>query len=376
VVCLGRRDEVVGTDFGVLHRVRPLVRLERLRAARLRQHQLVWRAWRLRRAVERIVLARPGTRLIHSIGSYGYVGRAARAALRRRGVETVALASVYDTLVREGRAKLRGARDLGARLAFAAELHWNRLVVGRLERWGLAGSRLVLVNYESVRRLLAEELGIVDRVRRIPYSSEAAFLDGRRPAALPTPAAAVSLDGPPLLVAVCRQDPRKGLDVLLHALARLRADGVPFRASLVGGGQLVAAHRRLAARLGLADRVTVEGFVPDPFAYLGRATVFVHPALEEGSGSVALLEALQAGLPVVASAVDGIPEDVEAERSALLVPPGDPAALASALARVLADAALRARLGRAARATFEARFSADGFAAALGGVYRELAEGP
>ena len=140
----------------------------------------------------------------------------------------------------------------------------------------------------------------------------------------------------------------------------------------MGGGALLADDRRLVRRLGLADVVELPGFVPDSFAYLRRADVFVLPSLEEGSGSLSLLEALQAGVAVVASAVDGIPEDVTDGESALLVKPGDAEALAAALASLLADAGLRGRLARAGHDTFLRRFSAVAFARALCEAYGEL----
>jgi glycosyltransferase involved in cell wall biosynthesis len=118
------------------------------------------------------------------------------------------------------------------------------------------------------------------------------------------------------------------------------------------------------------------GWVPDPFPYLRAADVFVLPSLQEGSGSLALLEALQAGCAVVASDIDGVPEDVVHGESALLVPSSDAAALGRALEAVLVDAGLRTRLARAARATFETRFSADVFAAAIRDVYADLGVRP
>jgi glycosyltransferase involved in cell wall biosynthesis len=145
-----------------------------------------------------------------------------------------------------------------------------------------------------------------------------------------------------------------------------------FRACLVGGGERLEAHRRLARDLGLADRVALPGQVPNAFAYLARALVFVLPTLEEGSGSIALIEALQAGLAIVASRIDGIPEDVDNGDSALLVSPGDTAALGQALRRVLTDPGLRACLARRAREAFAERFSPAAFVRELGQAYGEL----
>jgi glycosyltransferase involved in cell wall biosynthesis len=179
-----------------------------------------------------------------------------------------------------------------------------------------------------------------------------------------------------MIVAISRHDARKGVDILLHALARLRQQGVQFRACLVGGGSLLVLHRRLAVRLRLDDVTTVVGPVPDSYPYLADADVFVLPSLEEGSGSLSLLEALQAGVAVVASRVDGIPEDVTDGDTALLVAPGDATALADAIERLLADDSLREGIARRGRRAFEARFSPDLFSAALGRTYAELGVAP
>ncbi|MGH9938916.1 MAG: glycosyltransferase family 4 protein, partial [Blastocatellia bacterium] len=206
---------------------------------------------------------------------------------------------------------------------------------------------------------------------------EMAFLRDRseRPAtAVESPAGLEALKpaGAPLLVAVSRQDPRKGVDVLLRALAELQSRGVAFRACIVGGGLLLEAHQRLAGRLGLGASVMLTGRVPDSYNYLQQADAFVLPSLQEGSGSVSLLEALQAGVAVVASNIDGISEDVTDGESALLVEPGDAAALSHALERVLTDAELRGRLQRRARESFVEKFSAETFTKALCDLYAEL----
>jgi glycosyltransferase involved in cell wall biosynthesis len=234
----------------------------------------------------------------------------------------------------------------------------------------------MVMNYESSRRLFLAAYGPGAPTRKLPYASKAAFADDV-PGTPPDPTRLhVPAGSAPLIVSVSRHDPRKGLDVLLQALAGLRARGVPFRACLTSSGPLLSAHRRLATRLGL-DQVTVfTGWVPDPILYLRAAEVFVLPSLQEGSGSLALLEALQAGCAVVASDIDGVPEDVVHGESALLVPPSDAGALQRALETVLVDAGLRSRLARAARATFETRFSADVFAAAIRDVYAELGVHP
>ncbi|HKQ78887.1 MAG TPA: glycosyltransferase, partial [Blastocatellia bacterium] len=242
------------------------------------------------------------------------------------------------------------------------------------ERRAYRESEFVLINYESVRRLLLAHFGERLNLRRVPYCSESAFLreDGAAPPAIPPELASLEPKDAPLIVSVSRHDPRKGVDGLIRALARLRTAGVKFRACLVGGGGLLEPHRRLAESLGLGSETLITGSVADAYAYLRPADVFALPSLEEGSGSVALLEAMQAGIAVVASDVDGIPEDVTDGDSALLVEPGNISALSRAIERVLADTALRHRLAGRARETFDERFSPDALTSALQEIYAGL----
>ena len=132
----------------------------------------------------------------------------------------------------------------------------------------------------------------------------------------------------------------------------------------------------LCRKLDLGDCVALPGLVPSSWAFLERADVFCLPSRFEQSGALALLEAFQAGLAIVASACDGIPEDVRDGEDALLVTPGDPAALADALRRTLTDAGLRNRLSQGARETYERRFSADAFARELAALYVEFGMTP
>jgi glycosyltransferase involved in cell wall biosynthesis len=175
-----------------------------------------------------------------------------------------------------------------------------------------------------------------------------------------------------LIVSVSRHDARKGLNVLLNALAQLKARAVPFRACLVGGGQLLEHHRRLAANLGLEGLVALPGAVPDSFAYLLHADIFVLPSLEEGSGSVSLLEAMQAAVAPIVSGVDGLVEDIVDEVNGLLVRAGDTDDLANALSRCIASPALREKLAKGARASFEQRFSVANFVKDITRIYSQF----
>jgi glycosyltransferase involved in cell wall biosynthesis len=132
----------------------------------------------------------------------------------------------------------------------------------------------------------------------------------------------------PLVLAVCRLEPQKGIDVAIRAVREIP------NAHLVVLGE--GPQRRELEQLA-DDRVHLLGRVPDVAAWLRRADVLVHPVRWEGFG-LAMLEAMLASLPVVATRVSSIPEIVVDGETGLLVPPDDPPALASALMHVLEDA--------------------------------------
>ena len=135
------------------------------------------------------------------------------------------------------------------------------------------------------------------------------------------------------------------------------------------------AHRKMTRRLGLDGSVEFPGFVPDLSRCLESANAFVLPSVQEGSGSISLLEAMSYGLPVVVSACDGLPEDVQNGVSGLLVAPADPERLADALEALARDAGLRSRLGRSAKEVYRTRFQPAAMRYSLRDQYARLFPG-
>jgi glycosyltransferase involved in cell wall biosynthesis len=129
--------------------------------------------------------------------------------------------------------------------------------------------------------------------------------------------------------------------------------------------------RARAAAAGIADRVRLLGARSDVPDLLAAADIFALASHEEGSPN-AVLEAMTARLPVVATNVGGIPEAVEEGKTGLLVDARDPAALAGALQRLIVDANARAAMGRAARERVEAHFSLGACVRSYAALYRRL----
>jgi glycosyltransferase involved in cell wall biosynthesis len=137
---------------------------------------------------------------------------------------------------------------------------------------------------------------------------------------------------------------------------------------------LFGQNRKLAEELGLTAHLRFTGWLEDPGELYRSCDVYVLPSLEEGSGAISLLEAMMHGNCIVASDIDGIPEDVRHGEEAWLVPPADPVALADALQTLLADPDLRSRLGEAAKRRFMELFHPDRFLSELGRAYDEILE--
>lgn len=128
--------------------------------------------------------------------------------------------------------------------------------------------------------------------------------------------------------------PRKGIEVLLEALAELRNQGKAVRLLAVGPFETEAYEcqvKGLAGRLGIANAIEWTGFTEDVAAQLARMHLFVLPSLFGEGMPMVILEAMANGVPVVASRVEGIPEVIEDRRTGVLVEPADAAALAAAL---------------------------------------------
>jgi glycosyltransferase involved in cell wall biosynthesis len=177
------------------------------------------------------------------------------------------------------------------------------------------------------------------------------------------------------LLFVGRLDRQKGADVALQALAELRgpAAGLPLR--VVGTGPAEAGLRRLAGRLGVADRVRWDGRLPQPelAERYRRAAALVVPGRDEGLGLVAV-EGQLSGAPVVAAASGGLLDVVADGQTGRTFPPGRPDALARAVEAVLADQAGTARMAEAARRRAAARFGPAGAARAYAAAYAQALE--
>lgn len=160
----------------------------------------------------------------------------------------------------------------------------------------------------------------------------------------------------------------KGHRILIEAAARLRDARPNLHVVIVGSGDLRDSLADLAAERGIGDRVHLLDERKDIPECLAAMDLFVLPSLNEGMGR-ALVEAMAAGRPVIATRVGGVPAIVEEGRTGLLVPPGEPDALAQAMGRLLSDPDWAKGLGTAASRAISERFGAPAMVRAIEAVY-------
>jgi len=216
-----------------------------------------------------------------------------------------------------------------------------------LKRHELARADTVTAVCGAVVQMLVDDYGIPrDRVRVVPNGAEPPdeALEAPRARAWRERFSASLLR--PLWAVAGRLEEQKGHAVLLDALADVRRRGLDFTLAVAGDGALRPQLEERAAQLGLGERVRFLGALDDVGPLLAAADAVLLPSLWEGLPLV-LLEAMVRSRPVIASAVGGVPEVIEDGVSGVLVPPGDPAALADELERFHRKTERAVRLGRA-----------------------------
>jgi colanic acid/amylovoran biosynthesis glycosyltransferase len=239
--------------------------------------------------------------------------------------------------------------------AHGSDLHVER----RMLPEKVAEAAFVVTVSEYNRRLILQECGgrFAEKIHVVRAGVDTRRFDGARNRDRP------SQDDPLRIACVGTLHEVKGQRHLVEACRLLRACGIEFRCRLIGDGEDRQALEAQIADAGLTDCVEVAGAAtaPEVAAHLRAAHVLVAPSVPTAAGKregipVVLMEAMSSGLPVVASDLSGIPELVLDGVTGLLTPPGDPQAIADALARLHADPELRRRLGEQGRRRIEEEF--------------------
>jgi glycosyltransferase involved in cell wall biosynthesis len=290
-----------------------------------------------------------------------------RLASWLRGASLLHCHDAYAVMVGVPAARLAGVPVLAARRDLGHHLSApQRLVL----RGALALATRVLANAATVAAQAARDDGVpASRLVVVPNGVDLDGFDARAVRVEePVPA---ELGVAPTVLMVGRMIHHvKGHDVFLRAAALVHREQPEVRFLIAGDGERERELRALARALGIVDRVRFLGRRADVPALLARADLICHPARAEGLPN-AVLEAMAAGRPLVATTAGGTPELVRDGVDGLLVPPDDAPALAGALLALLADPS-RARFGHSARRRVEEELTLEHLAARTQRVYQEM----
>ena len=288
---------------------------------------------------------------------------ALRRLLREQGVDVVHTHNFAPLIYGSLAARLCGMGTVNTRHGRAA-LKMHPLI------WALT-DRVVGVSEDARVELMRHNRIRADKVRVIINAIDLSAYKAEAP-----PSAARRLElGIPADVPVCgivgRLSPEKDHRTLLLALDALRTSGSSAHLVVVGGGPLEAELKSLARCLGLDQRVHFLGFRSDVAELLPLLDLFVLSSTEEGV-SLTLIEAMAAGLPIVATRVGGNPEVVIDGETGVLVEARQPIALAAAIGALLADPAARTRMGRHAREVAMRKFDIERLIDEYQAIYAEI----
>lgn len=293
-----------------------------------------------------------------------FAARRLAAIARDRGVDLLHAHTAHaHTLALAARRRLRLPLVVSRRVDFPPRRGW-------FSRWKYRrGADHYIAITEAVARVL-ERAGVERRrISVVPSGVDLDRLAGADGSAVRRDLGAL---GDRFLVgAVGHLAWHKGFEILVEAARR--SDPDRFLWVVVGEGEERADLERRAARAGVASRFRLLGFRKDVPDLLAAFDVLAAPSHMEGLNT-SILDAMALGRPVVASRVGGIPEAVVHGETGLLVPPGDPDALARAVRRLADDPALARRLGEAARRRVREKFSADAMVEGTLEVYRSVLE--
>lgn len=296
--------------------------------------------------------------------------KALRAILREHGIRILHCHNTYANLV--GLVAGRMARVMTATTLYVwGDFGWKRGLLQWMDRAMLPFFHRITAHCEETQRKTVAMGYRPDDVRLLVCGFEA------RPVTTPEDerragrAGLGAAEEDTVLINVARFYPEKAHEVLLEGFRQMLEKEPRLQLWLLGVGPEEERIRTLVSGLGLTDRVKFLGFRSDLERVLSLADIMVHPSHMEGV-PLAILSGLAAGMPVVATAVGGLPEVVRNGHSGILLPPGEPDTLAATVLELCRDRERGRKLGAAARRFIEDEYSLDAAARRVTALYQEM----
>jgi len=209
---------------------------------------------------------------------------------------------------------------------------------------------LIVIHYNSSRKIIKKHFGINPKKLFIfPWYTE---IFKRK---VKDTVVKISFSHP-LIVSISRQDPRKGINYIIRAIKIVSQQIPNVKCMIVGTGSFYKLNKKLVNKLGLSKIIEMPGFVADINPILKQTDVAVIVPLRQGSSALTVFEAMSYGKAIVASNTDGIPEDLENNKSALIVPAANEEKTAEAIIKIISNKKLKKRLEKNCEKRFNTRF--------------------
>lgn len=368
IIGFSSQDEVLNLDFATLiHFKNPYERLLALGA--------VMSAPIFVKKMEGVIdCEAPDEVIVYSAGIWGIAGVKLGKKLLNRNIKVKTIVGYFTTYKHEYHGQLLGTpvEDYGwiLHILMRSLYTFASYIYSPIERKMLTATDTIAVHYNSTRAILLNEFPSLqkDKIVKIPYyidlytrASEVKFA----PKGICNPSI-------PTVSIICRQDPRKGINTFLKAVTILKGRGVNCNGLIAGSGIFMNRNKYLAKKLGVSDYVNFLGFIDSVEEVLDNTDIYVLPSVEEGSGSISLLEAMKKGVAIITTKCDGIPEDFINGETGILITPGDASQLADAIETLVKDHHLRNKLAQSVKADYNNRFS---FEKMKSGIHRIIREG-
>ena len=293
--------------------------------------------------------------IILGAGIWAEAGNTLKKSLENHPGSRRVIGAYFTTFMHEYRGQIAGApvKDYGVFSNLMVRLSYlAAFFLSIYEHRTLRKLDSILIHYKSSHTILSSECKNLDlaKITTTPYYADLYIRQGYRTQTTAHPDS--------LLVAIiCRQDPRKGINTFLHAVAHLKPEKLSYKIVIAGSGIFLNRNIRLSKKLGVDHLVHFAGFIPSAEALILKSDIMILPSFEEGSGAISLLEAMKIGRPIISSSCDGIPEDLRHEYSALLFEPGNVVELAHHIRRLVLDSKLRNQLAANSRLSYNEKFS-------------------
>ncbi len=349
IVALGDKNELVETEVGKLM----LVKASFLNVNITALPGLPLFSFVFAKEVNRLARKQGFSKyIVWGIGPWGFAGTLIKLLFNKNVVH---INNYFTTTKHEWSGALDALRvsDFGVILKIKYLLIFNTVVryLTWLEGILLKRADIVITNYKSTEEIIKKQFGINhSRFKRAAFTvgvyARNAAKEEKNNLKLPKK----------YMLFFSRHDPRKGVNFMLHAMKILEDQGFKVPLLIGGTGDVFEANKRLAEKLEL-KHVEFLGFVADTKPLLKNTSAFVFPTMEEGAGALTINEAMSLGAPIVSTACDGIVEDIDNEKSGLLVPMGDAVALAKGMSRLIGNPTFAKTLGKNAKVEYQKRFN-------------------